>query len=211
MTIGVAFFIIIWIKTIKEEDFIKQAIILGLLGYFFYAYGIYVIERIYNPLYLLYMAIFGLSFYSMFYSLASFQKETLQQAQLPKRIRNLSIIFLLISPIIFIPLWTTQILILIETNQKIEFYYSIYILDLCFIMPLFIIATIMLARNQGLGLILTPALFIKAFTLLFSVALGAILAPFYNQIINIADLVLYLTLSLLYLILILIFSRNIIH
>ena len=34
---------------------------LGLLGYLFYGYGIYVIERVYNLLYLNYLAIFGIA------------------------------------------------------------------------------------------------------------------------------------------------------
>jgi hypothetical protein len=34
---------------------------LGLLGYLFYGYGIYVIERVYNVLYLNYLAIFGIA------------------------------------------------------------------------------------------------------------------------------------------------------
>ena len=34
---------------------------LGLLGYLFYGYGIYVIERVYNLLYLNYLALFGIA------------------------------------------------------------------------------------------------------------------------------------------------------
>jgi hypothetical protein len=45
-----------------------QIVALGLLGYLFYAYGIYVIERAYNGLYLVYMAIFTLAFWSLVYA-----------------------------------------------------------------------------------------------------------------------------------------------
>ena len=38
-----------------------ELVALGLLGYLFYGYGIYVIERVYNVLYLNYLAIFGLA------------------------------------------------------------------------------------------------------------------------------------------------------
>jgi hypothetical protein len=47
----------------KDKQIKLQVVILGLLGYFFYAYGIYVIERVYNSLHLWYMAIFTLSFW----------------------------------------------------------------------------------------------------------------------------------------------------
>lgn len=54
LVLGLVFF--------KRDNYKIQIIILGILGYFFYNYGVYVIERIYNNLYLIYMAIFALSF-----------------------------------------------------------------------------------------------------------------------------------------------------
>lgn len=94
---------------IKEEDSIKQIVILGIIIYLFYGYGIYVIERIYNVLYFVYMAIFGLSFYSIIYSVANIRKEMLPKIQLPKTIRFVSVGFLLINPLIFYPLWALHI------------------------------------------------------------------------------------------------------
>jgi hypothetical protein len=53
-------------------------------------------------------------------------------------------------------------------GHKLENLYSIYILDLCFIMPAFIIVAALTIREKGIGYILTPAMFILGFSLIFS-------------------------------------------
>ena len=49
----------------RPERVKHQILALGLLGYLFYAYGIYVIERAYNGLYLVYLAIFTTVFWAL--------------------------------------------------------------------------------------------------------------------------------------------------
>lgn len=208
MTIVASIIVLFLIVRIKEKDSIKQMVILGIIGYLFYGYGIYVIERLYNVLYFVYMAIFGLSFYSIVYSVANIRKEMLPNVQLPKPIRIVSVGFLLINPLIFYPLWISQLLPLIQSSQKIEFIYSIYILDLCFILPLFIIVAMMTAKNEGLGLLLTPALLVKGFTLLFSVALGGILKPLYHKPGDTGEIWLFLSLSIVFLVLTVVYFRK---
>ncbi len=192
---------IILIFKIRAGDLIKQIIVIGLAGYLFYAYGIYVIERIYNELYFVYMAIFGISFYSMIYSVVGLGQDTQEKTvMVPGLIRYISMGFSLLMPVVFYPLWTMQILPLIKTGQKIEFLYSIYILDLCFIMPAFIIVAIKIIKNQVLGLLLAPALFILGFTLLFPVGAGELIKPLYNLPVDTAGLYLFLSLSFLFLV-----------
>ena len=194
---------------IKENDLFSQIVILGILGYLFYGYGIFVIERLYNTLCFVYMVIFGLSFYSIVYSIASIRKDILQRIRLSKLIRFVSVGFLLLQPLIFYPLWISKLLPLIKYSQKIEFLYSIYILDICFVMPAFIIVAIMTAKQKNLGLLLTPALFIKGFTLLFSVAIGGLLAPIYQQPLDATGVWLFLSLSILFLVLVIVYFRSI--
>lgn len=50
-----------------------------MLGYLFYAYGIYVIGRIYNLLQLLYINIMGLTFYSIIYAIACIRREIIEK------------------------------------------------------------------------------------------------------------------------------------
>lgn len=124
-----------------------QIIALGLLGYLFYAYGIYVIERAYNGLYLVYMAIFTLSFWALISAGATFRKET-DAAAVPRTLRLASAAGALLQPLIFYPLWIAMLLPLMRTGEPIDSLYSIFILDLCFIMPAFLILSILTFRSH---------------------------------------------------------------
>lgn len=201
MTIVASVIILLLTIRIKKEDSKKQIVILGILGYLFYAYGIYAIERVYNELYYFYLAIFGLSFWSIVYGVASIRQEILQKVELSGLMRNISSGFSLFVALVFNALWIIQLLPLIQTGEKIEFLYSVYILDLCFIMPAFMILGIMALRKAGLGLLLIPAMFILAFTLIFSLAVSEMVKPLYDLTITIGGLGPSLILSILFLIL----------
>lgn len=201
----IALFLII---SVKENEGKKQIIILGIVGYIFYAYGIYVIEQLYTVLYLLYIAIFGFSFYSIIFSVMSLNKNMFQKITLSKLIKTISIVFLLFVPSLFYPLWTSKIIELIKISQKLEFTFSVFILDLCFIMPLFIIVAIMLIKNIKLGLFIAPTLLIKGFTVLFSVGIGEFLKPLYQQTTDISGASFYIGLSLIFLLITVLYLRN---
>lgn len=201
MTIVASVIILLLAIRIKKEGSKTQIVILGILGYLFYAYGIYVIERIYNAFYYLYLAIFGLSFWSIVYSVAKIRREILQKVQVPGLMRNVSAGFSLLVALVFNVLWIIQLLPLVLAGDKIEFLYSVYILDLCFIMPAFVIIGIMTVKKAGLGLLLIPAMFILGFTLIFSLAVSEIVKPLYNLTIDIAGLGPSLVLSILFLVL----------
>jgi hypothetical protein len=200
-TIVASVIILLLAIQIKKEDSKKQIVILGILGYLFYAYGIYVIERVYNMLYYLYLAIFGLSFWSIAYGVTKIRTDVLQKAHLPGLMRNVSAGFSLLVAVVFNVLWIIQLLPLVQAGEKIEFLYSIYILDLCFIMPAFVIIGIMALRKAGLGLLLIPAMFILGFTLIFSLAVSEIVKLLYDLAITIGGLVPSLVLSILFLVL----------
>ena len=186
---------------LKKEDIGKQTIILGLLGYLFYAYGIYVIERVYSIFYYLYLAIFSLSFWTIIYSLAQLPGETLSRVSLPRGMRQVSAGFSLFIALVFIGLWTSQLFPLIQQGQKIEFFYSIYILDLCFIMPAFLIVGFLLLQRKALGILLAPALFILGFTLIFSLAVSEVLKLYFKSEVELGGIGPSLVLSALFLIL----------
>jgi len=208
ITIAASITILAVAVRIKEEDTARQIVILGMLGYLFYAYGIYVIERVYNVLYLLYLAIFTLSFYTIIYGVASIRREIPPKTELPGIMRNTAVVFRMIIPLIFINLWIGQLLPLLQTGRKIEFYYSIYILDLCFVMPAFLILAYMTAKKEGLGLLLAPALFIKGFTLFFALSLGETLKPLYGLTTDMSWMWFSLVFSLLFLALTFSYLRN---
>jgi hypothetical protein len=88
-----------------------------------------------------------------------------------------------------------------KTGEKQEFTFSIYILDLVFILPAMLITAVMLIKKKFFAYLIAPALFFKAFTLLFSVAIGSFLRPLYNVNFNAEEAFFYLILSLSFLIL----------
>jgi len=207
VTILASLLVMLLTVRMKEGDVTKQVIVLGILAYFFYGYGIYVIEQIYTALYFVYMAVFGLSFYAIVYAMASLHRELDERVEVPNPVRYVSVAFLLMIPLVFYPLWTSQILPLMHSGEKLEFLYSIYILDLCFIMPAFLIAAFMTAKDHGLGLLITPALFVHGFTLLFPVALGGMLKPLYQQASSPGEVGFFLVLSVMFLALGIVYLR----
>lgn len=68
----------------KSDDYRKVVVSCGVLGFFFYAFGIYAIEQVYTPLYPLYLTILALSFYSLIYALASLKRDAIEQIKLPR-------------------------------------------------------------------------------------------------------------------------------
>jgi hypothetical protein len=195
------------IRTRKEHT-IKQILIMGIIGYLFYAYGIYAIERVYNMLYYLYLAIFGLSFWSLAFGVGKIDGEILRKVRVSGLIRNLSAGFSLFVALVFISLWIIQLLPLVQTGEKIEFLYSVYVLDLCFIMPAFVIVGITAIRKTGLGLLLIPSIFVLGFTLIFSLAVSELVKPLYGLSIDISGLGSSLILSIVFLVLAAFYLRS---
>jgi len=201
MTIAASVIILLLVFWMKEGDSKKQIVLLGILGYLFYAYGIYVIERVYNLLYYLYLVVFALSFWSIAYGVARIRPDILQKARVNGKIRHVSAWFSLLVAVIFNILWIVQLLPLLQAGNKIENLYSVYILDLCFIMPAFVIIGIMALRKAGLGLVLIPAMFILGFTLIFSLAVAESVKPLFDLNITAGGLIPSLVLSILFLVL----------
>ena len=99
-------------------------------------------------------------------------RRDLPKPALPKTVRLLSASGAILQPLIFYPLWIGMLLPLMRTGEQIDSLYSIFILDLCFIMPAFLILSVLAYRSHGTGLLLLPAIYVLGFTLIFSLAVG---------------------------------------
>jgi len=199
ITVLASITMLILIIRIDEDDFVKQLILFGIIGYLFYVYGIYVLGKFYNILYLLYMAIFSLSFFSLVYGIVNIRNEAFENIKIPATLQKVSAAFLFLIPIIFYPMWTTQMWPFMQKMQVPTVNSNVYILDICFVLPVFAMMAVMLLRKDGFAILLTPVLFIKGFTLCLSVALGELLKPLYNLTWNkpYALLFIFLTLAAL--------------
>src|SRR5512138_22534 len=165
---------------IKEGDFVKQLILLGIVGYFFYIYGLYVVGKMYNILYLLYMAIFSLSFFSLVYGIANIRNKAFDNIKIPKILQKVSAAFLFLIPVIFYPMWIIRMWPFMREMQVPMVNSNVYILDMCFLLPVFAMMAVMSLKGDNFAILLTPALFIKGFTLALSVALTEFIKPFYD-------------------------------
>jgi len=183
----------------RSIDARKLVIAVGILGYLFYAYGIYVIEQFYTVWYFLYMGIFGLSFYTIFTGILAIDSSLWINIRVSRKVHIISAIFLLLIPFIFYPLWIMQIVPLIRESQRAGVFYSIYILDLCFILPAMIVIAIMSLKNRGWAILFQPALLFWGGMLLFSVALGGFIHWIQEHTINMKETTFYFVLSMVFL------------
>lgn len=185
---------------VREGETKRQVILLGLMGFFFYAYGIYAIEQVYTVAYFAYLAVFGLSAYAIVYALVSVRREMLAGASLPGSIRLVSLVGLVGTPAVFVPLWASQLLPLIRSGERLEYLFSIYVLDLSFVMPAFLVVALLTSRRDALGAALTPAMFVVGFAVLAPLAVAELLRPaLVGQPMDTASFGLFLTLSVVYL------------
>lgn len=186
---------------IDDNGLRKQLIVFSGIGYLCYSYGVFVIERYYNLFYFLYMAIFALSFFTILYGFFNIRRELLPCFRLPKGIRWISVGLLWLTPIIIGAIWVNDLLPLIRTGHKIDFFYATYILDFCFILPLFVILAIQTGKSKGIGLLMTPVMFLMGFNLLVGVIVIEILNLIYHRPNHFVEMMPFILFAAAYLIL----------
>lgn len=180
----------------------RRIVILGILGFLLYAYGIYAIEQLYNYLYPVYLAIVALSFYALAYILGCISASAEKRIVLPSWLRYISSMFAILIAVMFNIIWFAQLIPLLRAGRRIEYTFSVYIIDLCFIMPAFVICAVMAMRKKVLGEIGLPGLFILGVGILGPLALAEALKPtLFDTARDPGELWLYLVLSGLFLVL----------
>lgn len=167
-----------------EADVKKQIVIVGLLGSFFYLYGIFTIERVYTWFYLLYVLVFASSFWSIVHTLSGFTGRSFSGIRLDKRMLRVTAISSIAIALLFTVLWIVELIPLMRDHNRIEYLYSIYILDLCFVMPAFFITAVMSLRNKPLGILMAPALMILGFFVIFPLGVNEVAKLFTGMVCN---------------------------
>jgi len=184
LTILICLFLFGLIAVTKQNDIKKQVVIVGLLGAFFYLYGIFTIERVYTWFYLLYAAVFASSFWTIAYSLSGFRSEAFSTLRLNKGMLRTTAITSILIAVLFNLLWISALIPLMREHNRIEFLYSIYILDLCFVMPAFVITAVMSLRGNPFGILMAPAIMILGFFVIFPLGLNELAKPSAGMAIN---------------------------
>ena len=195
-----AVLLIVLAAWMKRDDFRKMIVVFGILGFFFYAFGIYVIEQIYTALYILYLGVLSLSFFGLVLGLSSLRQSEIEGLKLTPIIRYSSAGYGVLIAVMFNFIWINQLIPLMQTGYRIEYMFSVFIIDLVFIMPAFVIAGIFAIRRRAIGMIGLPALFVLGVGILSPLALAEILKPYrYDLPMDTGEFWLYAVLSLVFL------------
>jgi hypothetical protein len=177
LTLAVCIFLFALIASTRKDDTRKPIMIVGLLGSLFYLYGIFTMERVYNWFYLLYATIFASSFWSIVYTLSQFRSEVFAGFRFNTEMVRVTAIFSIGIAVLFTALWMGALIPLMRERNRIEFLYSIYILDLCFIMPAFFMTGVMSLRRRAFGILMAPALMILGFFVIFPLGVNELAKP----------------------------------
>lgn len=154
---------------LKNPGYKKLIAILGLTAYLCYGYGLYVMQGQYTSIYLVYLAIFGFSTYSLVAGLTSFR--TIDDYRLPKALRITIGIFLSTILLVLVPVWLIRISPDIAKHIPSDIY-GVFVLDLALVFPAFGIIVAQLIRNKPFGNVLAGVALIKTLTICLSVAFG---------------------------------------
>lgn len=166
---------LLFLKSPKLKTF---TCLVGLSTYLFYAYGLYVIEGQYTSIYLIYMAVFALSMYSMIFGLMSFQHGAGDNIKLPKALRISVCIFMFMILLVLIPGWIIKITADIARHIPADTY-AVYLLDLCIVFPAIGIILVKFIQKKPLSNVFTAIALFKVVTVCLSWGFGEWYPPLY--------------------------------
>jgi uncharacterized membrane protein YiaA len=185
-------------KNVKKEDFPKQLVAIGIIGYLAYAYGIYAFEQYYTVFYFNYLMILMLTLFELVYTLKSLETKNLNPQLFSKRVRITNLVLMITIPVIFNILWSVTLINLIRTGTRTEYFYSIYVIDLCFIMPAMLYSAYRMIKRQPDGYLFSTSLLIFGAAMMFPVGWGEFLKPHYGFSIDFGGVTLFLGLSVIF-------------
>jgi len=141
----------------------------GVLGYSVYAYAIYSFDIRFGPLFLVYVAVLGMSIYAVIGALASFRDREMQVGLGAGAPVRSTAGFLVGLGTVFYLLWLSGIVPaafdgttpseLRETGLPSN---PVHVLDMAFFLPALILAGVLLWRRRSLGYVLAPVVLTTA-------------------------------------------------
>lgn len=151
---------------------------LGVLAYSVYTYAIYCFSVSFGPLFLLYVAIFGLSVYALVGALARTDPELVKSHFRPASPRSSTSLVLIGIASAFYVLWLSEVIPAMIANQPPDSLVEaglatnpVHVLDMAIFLPALLFAGISLRRQRSWGYVLAPVLLVT----LVLLSLGIIL------------------------------------
>ncbi|MFW5889432.1 MAG: hypothetical protein ACOCUD_03530 [Bacillota bacterium] len=174
---------------------------LGMVGYFLYSYGTYSFLSHFNALFLVYVVIFSLSFFTFILAIMRIDVEKVKLAFKDSFSKKLIVTFLLFTGFLLLAMWLGRIGPALLRNQVpvgLESYSTlvIQVFDLGFIVPLTFLAAFLLANNNAWGYLLAAILLLKGIALFTAVSAMGLMQLFLDESANIVEISIFFALTL---------------
>ena len=153
---------------------------MGLQAFLLYAYSLYAFGLVFTPFFLAYLAIMGLSAYSLAGFALNFDKRVLRDWKadaMPRRTMGVSLI---VVAAVFALLWILMIYGVLGDDMPPSAA-IVLVLDLAFVLPLLVVVAVLLLRREPLGDLLAPGVFAMSAVITLGVAAGEFLRPAFGQ------------------------------
>ncbi|MTK64907.1 MAG: hypothetical protein F8N15_10435 [Methanobacterium sp.] len=194
--------LIISLYLIHGNSLRGRLIWMGTLFYFTYTYASMSFLASYNQLFLVYVAIFSISMYTLIGELITTQITGLKSKFKSKKIVNVSAAFLIFIALMLCMMWLKLILDSIITGTApaaLEGYTTLVIqaLDLGVLVPFATISAVLLLKNNEWGFILTSIFLIKA-SLIGTAILSMIVFMLLNSVnVDPGQIIIFTTMTIL--------------
>lgn len=197
----------------RRDSLRGRLLMTGTLGFVLYTYMSMCFGTAYNSLFLLYVALFGLSLYAFILSMISFDLTTLPQRFTPGLPRRWIAGVLFFAAAFLILAWVGRIAPTITQTQlpPLENVTSLFIqaMDLALIAPLCVLAGVLLLRRSAWGYLLAAVALMKFLTMGLAVSLMGLNMARVGVPVTVVELGVFPLLTLLNLIMAVLLLRNI--
>ena len=191
-----------------------RILLAGTLAYFLYTYMSYTFLCMYNPFFLVYVALMSMSFFALVLVMLSFDLEALKNAfsdDLP--VKTIGIVILVFAGAIGL-MWLGRIvppLLKGDFPSILEHYTTLVIqaMDLGFVIPVSILSAVLLMKRRPIGLLLSSVMCMKGATMLTSLSAMVINQARSGVKMSIAEIVVFPVANILVLIGVFVFMKKI--
>lgn len=180
----------------RKESLKWKLMLTGTIGYFLYTYTSYSFLSMYNSLFLVYVVLLSLSFFTFTFLLMSYDIEHIHlsfKSTFPNKFIG---IVLMIMSFLTLMMWLGRIgppLLNNEYPTILEHYTTlvIQVLDIGFIVPVSFLAGLLLIKKKPFGYLLAPVFIFKAITMLTAITAMIILLIERGEEVSLVELVLF--------------------
>ncbi len=185
VTLGLGIPLLVVSAWLYRRGSLRGALLLaGTLGYFLYTYASIALMAAFNPLFLVYVALFSLSLFAFVLALMSIKVDELPAHFSPRLPRRAIATLLFVMGGFLLFAWGGRIAPALLAGTPpfgLESYSTlvIQVMDLGLIMPLVVVAAVLLLKRRPFGYLLAAVALLKGFTMLAAVsamAFGQVLA-----------------------------------